>query len=245
MRPLLLDLFCGAGGVAEGYDQAGFRVVGVDIKPQPRYPFRRWFWQGDALRVLDDLLYGGRISFGHDGTLGLGDFDGIHASPPCQRYSDLAWRNGNADEHPDLIGPVRELLQQTGLPYVIENVEGAPLLDPELICGTERGLRVDGYRLRRHRLFETNWPLRTPGCGCTPAAALGVPVIDVSGGGPSHAPRLDGKGGRTFKGTADQVRRVMGMPWATKAECNEAVPPAYTRLIGEQLLAYIDREAAA
>ncbi len=228
MRPRLLDLFCGAGGAAMGYHRAGFDVVGVDIKAQPHYPF--FFMQMDALNFLSSAK--------------LLKVAAIHASPPCQRYSDLAKRNGNAHEHPDLIGPVRELLEQTGLPYVIENVEGAPLLDPVTICGTERdlGTRVgdDWYRLRRHRLFETNWQPKTRACNC---AFHDEPVLDVSGGGPSHAPRLDGKGGRTYKGTADEVRRIMEMPWATKAECNEAVPPAYTELIGAQLLQHVTNVA--
>ena len=241
-RPRLLDLFCGAGGAGMGYHRAGFDVVGVDINLQPNYPFE--FWQDDAIRLLTVM----DESWLYDGA-----FDAIHASPPCQAYSDLAYRNGNADDHPRLIEPVRELLQAIGLPYVIENVEGAPLLDPVTVCGTERGLVCDGYRLRRHRLFETNWPLVGRGCACTwksagkpdPAWASLLPVMDVSGGGPTHKPRTDGKGGRTYKGTADQVRRIMGMPWATKAECNEAVPPAYTELVGAQLLHHIQNKVAA
>lgn len=229
-RPRLLDLFCGAGGAATGYHRAGFEVVGVDYKRQPHYPYR--FVRGDALEYLQNTDF-----------LDAHEIVAIHASPPCQHYSDLAYRNGNADAHPDLIGPVRELLEATGLPYVIENVEGAPLNNPALICGTELGLFHDGYRLRRHRLFETNWRLHVERCACRGAHLF--PVLDVSGGGPSHAPRLDGAGGRTYKGTADQVRAIMGMPWATKAECNEAVPPAYTELIGYQLLAQLVLARAA
>ncbi len=225
IRPRLLDLFCGAGGAAVGYHRAGFDVVGVDIKDQPHYPFT--FIRADALEVFnkDFWLLGGVV-----------DFDAIHASPPCQRYSDLAGRNGNADAHPDLIGPVREWLEVIGLPYVIENVEGAPLIEPVTICGTSLFLGIYGYRLRRHRLFESNLELRVPACECRYARR---PVIDVSGGGPTHAPRKDGAGGRTYKGTADQARAVMGIDWMTKAELNEAIPPAYTELIGAQLLAHI------
>ncbi len=213
-----------------GYHRAGFDVLGVDIKNQPHYPFT--FVQGDALVALERIVAG----MWHD-------FDAIHASPPCQRYSDLAHRNGNADEHPDLIGPTRDLLEATGLPYVIENVEGAPLIDPATICGTTALRFHDGYRLRRHRLFETNWPLFVPDCQCREFRS--TPVLDVSGGGPGTAPRLDGAGGRTYKGTADQVRAIMGMPWATKTECNEAIPPAYAEFIGRQLLAYVRQEVAA
>ncbi len=229
-RPRLLDLFCGAGGAAMGYHRAGFDVVGIDVKPQPHYPFP--FVQADA---LDFMREQGSSGWGFDG------FDAIHASPPCQRYSDLAHRNGNAHEHPDLIGPVRELLEVTGLPYVIENVEGAPLEDPVTICGTALGLGVDGYRLRRHRLFESNLRIQGSPCCCDDDR----PVIDVSGGGPTFKIRADGKGGRTYKGTADQARAAMGIDWMTKAELNEAIPPAYTELIGAQLLSHIRSEVAA
>lgn len=217
-RPRLLDLFCGAGGAAEGYYRAGFRVVGVDINNQPHYPFM--FTWASALEFLAAPW------------VDLSGFDAIHASPPCQHYSDLAGRNGNAHEHPDLIAHTRELLEWTGLPYVIENVEGAPLREPVTICGTALGLGVDGYRLRRHRLFEANFPLVAPPCACANDAR---PIIDVSGGGPTHAPRLDGGGGRTYKGTVEQKRRAMGISWMTGGELVEAIPPAYTSLIAPQI----------
>src|SRR5512139_314282 len=147
--PRILDLFCGAGGAAVGYHRAGFDVVGVDINPQPNYPFE--FVQADALWALQQLQVGSLLDY-H-----LSDFDAIHASPPCQRYSTATKRNGTELEHPDLIGPTRELLQATGLPYVIENVVGAPLRDSILLCGSWFALGADGYRLKRHRLFETSW----------------------------------------------------------------------------------------
>ena len=131
-KPRLLDLFCCAGGAGTGYSLAGFDVVGVDIKPQPNYPFP--FIQTDALN-LDSKF--------------IATFDAIHASPPCQSYSDLAKRNGNADAWPRLIDPVRDvLLPQSGLPYVIENVEGAPLRNPVVLCGT----MFHGLRVLRHLL---------------------------------------------------------------------------------------------
>ena len=241
-KPRLLDLFCGAGGAAKGYHDAGFEVVGVDINPQPHYPYQ--FIQADALDVLEQVVDG--MS---DGWVveDLGFFSTIHASPPCQRYSDLAKRNGNEDAHPDLIGPVRELLQATGLPYVIENVDSAPLIRKQsvMLCGSMFGLGVDGYRLRRHRRFEFS---------ITPPALLGTnckcagdsrPVIDVTGGGPTKAPRLDAAGGRTYKGTADQARAAMGIDWMTKKELNEAIPPAYTEWVGNYLLEQMAVEAAA
>lgn len=224
-RPRLLDLFCGAGGAAMGYHWAGFDVVGVDIRPQPNYPFE--FVQADALNYL-------KASLGLSSWWAAG-FHAIHASPPCQRYSTATKRNGTQDTHPDLIGPTRALLEQTGLPYVIENVVAAPL-EGFVLCGTTFGLFADGYRLRRHRLFETSWPESAPECACH---LSDLPVMDVTGGGPTHKTRTDGGGGRPYKGTADQARRIMGVDWMTKTELNEAIPPAYTEFIGAQLLAHL------
>src|ERR1700691_364800 len=116
MKPRLLDLFCCAGGVAAGYDRAGFEVVGVDIEPQQNFPFE--FVQADALTLPMNFLK---------------SFDAIHASPPCQSYSDLAKRNRNGHEWPRLIEPVREMIIRSGLPYVMENVDGAPLRDPMIL----------------------------------------------------------------------------------------------------------------
>lgn len=131
-RPKLLDLFCGAGGAAMGYHRAGFEVVGVDIKPQPRYPFA--FVQGDVLKPPVDTSA----------------FDVIHASPPCQGYST---QTADPSRHPRLIERVREMLVATGLQYVVENVEGArrAMRDPVRLCGSSFGLD-----LRRHRHFESN-----------------------------------------------------------------------------------------
>jgi DNA (cytosine-5)-methyltransferase 1 len=124
-KPLILDLFCGAGGAAKGYADAGFDGVGGDIAPQPNYPYR--FIQDDALAYLRGL-----------GTTGI---DVVHASPPCQHHSALAkGNNGKQHEYPELIGPTRELLQKTGLPYVIENVQ-RPLRDPVVLCGEMLGCR--------------------------------------------------------------------------------------------------------
>ena len=219
-RPRLLDLFCGAGGAAMGYHLAGFDVVGVDIKDQPRYPFT--FIRADALELLASPWFDREA------------FDLIHASPPCQHYSDLASRNGNADEHPDLVGAVRDALGRIPQDYVIENVEGAPLIAPTTLCGTAFMLGVDGYRLRRHRLFETNWPLAyMPLCSCGRDSR---PIIDVSGGGPTHAPRKDGAGGRTYKGTVAQKAAAMGIDWMTGAELVESIPPDYTEAIGRKFL---------
>ena len=139
-RPRLLDLFCGAGGAAMGYHRAGFEVVGVDINPQPRYPFE--FHQADALEYP------------------LAGFDAIHASPPCQRFSTMTKRWARSSSHSDLIEPTRSRLRESMLPYVIENVAGAPLVGPIRLCGSSFGLPV-----RRHRLFEmSSPPLLVPPC---------------------------------------------------------------------------------
>jgi DNA (cytosine-5)-methyltransferase 1 len=199
----------------------------VDVNDQPRYPFT--FVRADALALLTSPWF--------DVT----GFDAVHASPPCQHYSDLAGRNGNADEHPDLIGPTRALLKAFELPYIIENVEGSPLIEPVTACGSSFALGVGRYRLRRHRLFESNVPLILPACTC---ALARQPIIDVSGGGPTHAPRLDGAGGRTYKGSVAEKRKAMGIEWMTGAEIVESIPPAYTEYVGRQVLAYVRERVA-
>ncbi len=148
-KPRLLDLFCGAGGAGMGYHRAGFEVVGVDIAPQPHYPFE--FHQMDALAVMSDDWIANPA---HNPT--PLDFDAIHGSPPCQHFT--RYRNNVkdiTDRYADLLAPVRASLVESGLPYVIENVEGSPLVEPTTLCGSMFDLDV-----RRHRLFETNWNLR-------------------------------------------------------------------------------------
>lgn len=215
-QPRLLDLFCCAGGAGKGYSEAGFEVTGVDLSPQPNYPF--CFIQTDAL-ALDHKF--------------IATFDAIHASPPCQSYSDLAKRNKNADAWPRLIEPVREMLIESGLPYVIENVEGAPLLNPVMLCGT----MFKGLRVLRHRLFEANFTILTPKHGRHPK----VHTFDKrkSHYGKTNDMRdfVQVTGGGNC--TVAAARDAMGISWMSKGELNEAIPPAYTRLIGKQLLNYI------
>jgi len=230
-KPRILDLFCCQGGAGMGYHLAGFDVVGVDKSDQPRYPFP--FIRADALELLRSPWFDIRA------------FDAIHASPPCQHYSSATKVNGTQHLHPDLIPPVRQALEDIALPYVIENVVGAPLLEPALICGVERGLRLDEYVLRRHRLFETNWPLETKGCGCFKGDGK---TLGVYGGGPTEKARcLNEKnksgGGRPQKATLEQAKQIMEMPWANKVGMNEAIPPAYTHLIGLQLRPCLGLEA--
>ena len=231
LKPRLLDLFCGAGGAAMGYARAGFDVVGVDINPQPHYPFK--FHQADALQSMDHLLSGGTYLFGHDGAVGLSNVAAIHASPPCQSFSDLAKRNGNAHEWPNLIPQTRELLQATGLPYVIENVEGAPLVEPIRLCGT----MFAGLRVIRHRLFESNVPMFPP-------PHDRHPLVFTHDKRKAHYGQLDQRtafvqvtgGGNA---TIANKRAAMGMPWASNRGLNEAIPPAYAEWVGRRIVEVI------
>lgn len=216
----LLDLFCGAGGAAEGYRRAGFtEIVGVDIAPQPRYPFN--FCQKGAFEYMDANT--------------LDFFDAVHASPPCQGYSDLRWRTGL--DYPRLVEPLRRRLEEWGGPYVIENVEGAPLLNPVMLCGT----MFPGLRVIRHRLFESNLPLLAPPHGKHP-------LVFTHDKRKAHYGKLDqdtsfvqvtGGGNCSIK----NAREAMGIDWMTKAELNEAIPPAYTEWIGSQVMAQLRRAA--
>lgn len=221
-RPLLLDLFCGAGGAAVGYHRAGFDVIGVDIAPQPNYPFR--FVQGSAVRVADELLVWRTMDLGIDPD----DIVAIHASPPCQRHSRMSnCRPGLAAGYPALIEPTRELLDAIGLPYVIENVEGSPLIDPVMLCGT-----MFGYELYRHRLFETfgftlPQPLHPVHVKSASKAGHWVPgtVMSVSG----HCAPIS------------HAREIMDMNWSTRDELTEAIPPYFSEYVGTQLMKELNR----
>lgn len=222
MKPRLLDLFCGAGGAAVGYHRAGFDVVGVDIVPQPRYPFT--FIQGDAM------------------TFPLDGFDVVHASPPCQRFSIT--RHTHSKDYPDLLTPTLERLQVSGVPWVIENVEGAPLPNAVTICGASLLLTandVDGVPLvlRRHRLFGSSHLVMVPECQCVRYRRAGVRVGGVYGGGPSNRAIGNRTLGR-FRGGYTPTHAVraalMGIDWKmTQAELCQAIPPVYTEWIGAQL----------
>lgn len=202
-KPRLLDLFCGAGGAARGYQQAGFHVTGVDVKTQPRYA-------GDVFIEADAMTYP------------LDGFDAIHASPPCQAHSTLnaLWKR----DHPDLVAETRARLQAAGVPWVIENVPGAPLINPIVLCGSHFGNGAGGRQLRRHRLFESNVAMLAPACR---HAGQPVGVYGTGGGGQMT---------RGYKGTTEEYREAMGMPWATKAEIAQAIPPAYTEYVGGFLM---------
>lgn len=219
--PRLLDLFCGAGGAAVGYQRAGFEVVGVDVAPQKNFPFE--FHQADALHYLAEHW---------------AEFDVIHASPPCQRHSAMsACRPGLAEGYPDLIGATRGLLDLTRLPYAIENVPGSPLRPDLTLCG-----QMFGLELYRHRLFEIGGPEVFPPvwwdwqpehpAHVTPASKAGHwkpgTVMSISG----HVSPIA------------KAREVMGIDWMTRDELAESIPPIYTEHIGLQLLDHIGQVAA-
>jgi DNA (cytosine-5)-methyltransferase 1 len=220
-RPRLLDLFCGVGGCGVGYHRAGFDVVGVDIAPQPNYPFE--FHQADALE------------FPLDG------FDAIHASPPCQFYSNLKRRQ----THWRSIPPTRQRLRTAGVPYVIENIaDAAPdLLEPIQLCGSMFGLKV-----RRHRLFETTFPvMRQP---CWHAGQGTIRAYYGKKGWLVWTPAAANVQRRgqppLLRGSIDLAPGDMGIDWATSwDELREAIPPAYTEHIGRYLLAELRARAAA
>ena len=233
-RPRLLDLFCGAGGAAMGYHRAGFDVVGVDIQPQPRFPFA--FVRGDALNP----------------PVRLSDFDLIHASPPCQRFSSMTRGRWQDREHRDLLTPTREMLQASGVPYIIENVVGAPLVNPILLCGTMFGLGTSfGAQLRRHRLFEAPWFFAlAPECQHNDGSPIGV-----YGGGQHPARRRPATvgvwgnaGGQSNRDgvlqySVEERRRAMGIDWMSGEELSEAIPPAYTEWLGRQMLTALEHVA--
>jgi DNA (cytosine-5)-methyltransferase 1 len=216
----LLDLYCKAGGASKGYADAGFEVTGIDIKKQKRYPYT--FIQADALEILSDLDY-------------LRTFDVITASPPCQTHSrtkHLRDAQGGTTTKIDLIPQTRAALIASGKPYVIENVPGAPLINPIQLCGSSFGLKV-----RRHRLFESNYEILGSVCK---HKEQGKP-IGVYGAMNDTAQGLDkttGKyviGGSTAK-TVEEARLAMGIDWMIWGELVEAIPPAYTLHIGQQLM---------
>ncbi len=212
-RPRLLDLFCGAGGSSTGYHRAGFDVIGIDIEPQPNYPFE--FIQADALQPPVDLA----------------DFDAIHASPPCQFATAYRRRPGVATTARSLIAETRRLLQDTGKPYVIENVDQAAardeLIDPIRLCGSSFGLDV-----RRHRLFETSWPATPLDC-------------DHSWQTPRFPPATNRTNLRStvevgvWRIPLDVQQAAMGIDWMTRSELSQAIPPAYCQFIGEQLMQHL------
>jgi DNA (cytosine-5)-methyltransferase 1 len=225
----LLDLFCKAGGAGMGYHRAGFEVVGVDIESQPRYPFE--FIQDDALEYV-------RLH-GHE-------FDAIHASPPCQRFTRMKamW---NAKQHKDWLTPTRDALQALDNPWVMENVEGAPMDNPIVLCGSMFGLFTNaGAELRRHRLFEiSGFGMLVPPCNhfYWSDSVIGIygghgrdrrRTISVVGHSGNKGSRSRDRDSRGFN--VEARREAMGIDWMTGEELSQAIPPAYTEYIGKQLI---------
>lgn len=220
MRPRLLDLFCGAGGAAVGYHRAGFDVVGVDIKPQPRFPFE--FHQADAM------------------TYPLEGFDAIHASPPCQAYSrlrHLPWLKGR--EYPELLAPTRERLQASGLPWVIENVEDAPMPYSIVLCGVMFGLPV--YRHRRFGASFLMWqPEHQKHTQTLAAGRASMATRYRKTSGVTGISREICRGSLAGHATgAKETGRLMGIDWMRRDELTQAIPPAYTEWVGRQLLQHL------
>ncbi|MDE2098109.1 MAG: DNA cytosine methyltransferase [Patescibacteria group bacterium] len=216
----LLDLFCGAGGAAMGYHLAGFdEIVGVDVKPQPRYPFT--FIQADAM------------------TYPLDGFDAIHASPPCQAYVTFAKQAKTTANHPDLVAKTRDRLRASGTAYVIENVPGAPLEAPILLCGT----MFPGLRVIRHRHFETSFFTLNPLIHRDHPPVFIDPVHGnrVKPGLSEYEAFVCVVGG--YRGEHPAAEDAMGIDWMNRRELAQAIPPAYTEFIGWQLLNALEKVA--
>jgi DNA (cytosine-5)-methyltransferase 1 len=230
MRPKLLDLFCGAGGAGVGYFDAGFDVVGVDAEHQPDYPFPTL--RRDAISVLEELLETGHVS-----GLGKMTFDAIHASPPCQASCTLTKGTNAGREYVQLIPATRDLLEEIGLPSVLENVQGSDLRRDLTLCGEMFGLDVIRHRYFEVNGFEAKAPEHIPHRGRVRGWNHGVyhdgPYFAVYGAG----------GG---KGSVPEWQKAMGIDWTEdRRALAEAIPPAYTRHIGLQLRAHLDNVRGA
>jgi DNA (cytosine-5)-methyltransferase 1 len=212
-KPKLLDLFCCSGGAGMGYHLAGFEVVGIDIVPRPNYPFT--FIQADALDYTAQFGY---------------RYDAVHASPPCQPHSRMTrLAAGKQKEHLDMIPQTRFMLNALGLPYIIENVAGSTLKSPVMLCGSQ----FPELRVYRHRYFESNLTLYTPGHfphkDKTPSA----------GRGKSPKGYMSICSGGIIGVTKEEKNAAMGIDWMTGMELSQAIPPAYTEYLGKQLLATV------
>ena len=221
-----IDLFCGSGGAGMGLYKAGFEVEGWDISLKVHYPFERH---------IDDAL-----------VADLSGADFVWASPPCQAHTSLKTMH-NAKKHVDLIPATRAKLEAWGGPWIIENVMGAPLRNPVMLCGTMFGLcTADGNaELRRHRIFESNIPLTGLKCNHNAPATNGRDrrrvTIGVYGGGHGASLHRQSKGQKCF--TAAQEREAMGIEWMSVDELSQAIPPAYSEFLGRQVIAHLKGKA--
>jgi DNA (cytosine-5)-methyltransferase 1 len=229
-RPILIDLYCCAGGATRGYQRAGFYVIGVDRDPQPNYCGDA-FVQMDALEFLAILAFWGGFSIQGMQDVSLADIAAFHGSPPCQKHSTMtACRPGLADEYEDFIAETRDFFEWFGLPYVIENVPGAPMRADITLCGT-----MFDRPLYRHRLFEANFPLTQPAHPphLIPASRAGHwepgTIMSVSG---HIAP-------------VAHARKIMDIDWTNREELAEAIPPYYAEHVAVDLLAHLASERAA
>jgi DNA (cytosine-5)-methyltransferase 1 len=233
-RPRLLDLFCGAGGAAVGYHRAGFEIVGVDLEPQPHYPFE--FHELDAM----DVLYGLSKSAEWKRPAWM-LFDAIHASPPCHDHANISGRNRKAAGPKGtgwMLSATIDLLGRLSLPWVVENVQTArmaPHVYRARLCGSSFGLDV-----RRHRWFASNQALMVPPC----AHYLQTPRFRSLDSRQATLAAVVGVHGHlNYAGEAELRRSAMGIDWMTNDELSQAIPPAYTEFIGAQLLQAIERAA--
>ncbi len=222
-RPLLLDLFCCEGGASTGYHRAGFDVVGVDIRDQPRYPF--------AFRREDALTFVRRH---------WQDFDVVAASPPCQ--SETGLKHLSTNSHPNLLGPTLDLLATLPVPWIVENVAATKQMPGALVlCGTEFGLNAacrDGVTrwLSRHRKFASNLFLYgAGGCHCTTGKKIGGVYGTGGGGAMTHS----------YKFHPEEARAAMGIEWMSRKGIAQAIPPAYTAFLGGQLIDALTADASA
>lgn len=214
MEELIIDLCCCAGAASQGYANAGFRVAGVDIEPQKNYPYP--FIQHDAVELLESWA-NGENNYGIE----LDDIAAFHASWPCQGYSRMSnCRPGLADTYPRLIDLGRDLLNATGKPWIMENVVGAPLIDPVMLCGT-----MFGRELYRHRLFEANFPLRAP-----VHSEHSLPASRAGHWRPGTVMSVAGHVSPMWK-----AREIMEIDWTNRKELVEAIPPYYAQYMGRQL----------
>ena len=229
-RPILLDAFCKAGGAAKGYQRAGFYVVGIDIEPQPNYC-------GDEFVQADALDYLRTIHVRCSPTCRDG-YAAVHASPPCQFHMESGMVR--KDRAVNLIPPTRALLEQMGLPYVIENVPGArktgPMRADLTLCGSMFGLQV-----RRHRIFESNvqigpWPPASCDHSQRITGVYGHPHGEAGAYRNTNKPMLPSN--------LETWSTAMGIDWMTAAELAQAIPPDYTEFIGRRLLSLCDHGAA-